>query len=133
MRKEEGIKRKMFESQERKRYDEHVEEEYRKKRRDRVNFENKYLKVDKTSGSDCKKEYLEYLKAQVNLNHSHHKRIREEVTLSRASPGHIGLSPAQFDRTKQLETIEKSLKMFPESSRNNSSLLDSISKSDAKN
>jgi predicted transcriptional regulator len=105
MKRAQHERRKLFESEERRVFEEHVEDEYRKKRREREQFESKYLKIDKNSDSDCKKEHLEYLKSQAALTRSHsrkHPQPNPMHEVNRASPGFIGLSPANFDRIKQL-------------------------------
>jgi hypothetical protein len=55
MKRAQAERRRLFESEERKVFEEHVEDQFRKKRRERQLFESKYLKIDKNSDGDCKK------------------------------------------------------------------------------
>lgn len=74
MKRAQAERKKLFQSEERRFFDEHAEDQYRRKRRERELFESKYLKIDKHSDADCKKEYLEYLKAQAALTRSHSRK-----------------------------------------------------------
>jgi hypothetical protein len=81
--------------------------------KERQTFERKYLKLDKFSNEDCKKEHLRYLKEQAMANRTERKKmVSESSQLSSASPGFIGMQPCNYDRQLQLKTIERSLKLF---------------------
>jgi hypothetical protein len=72
----------------------HVEEQYGRKMRERQAFERQYLKLDKLSSEDCKKEHLQYLKAQAKANRTERRNVVSECSqVSGASPGFIVMLP----------------------------------------
>ena len=104
-----------MESEQSKMLMDHEEKYYKNKKKERLTFERKYLKIDKNNDEDHNKEYLQYLKEQQKSQRDNKTKFESSYNqklINNVSPGSIGSTFAAHDRIRQMQSIQKSLAFF---------------------